>query len=273
MKKFVFAASIFALSSVAATAADLAARPYTKAPVAPPVVDSWTGFYLGAEVGGRWSDTTWTSTALADPVQPLSSYRLLQGNPASFNSTSFRGGGYVGYNWQVSPTWVVGIEGDAAWGGNNKTHPGIPGTWPSFVTPASIALDSSTVKLNWDASIRGRVGWLVAPTVMIYGTGGIAWQDVSLNASCVVNNNWCVLNRSETFAKVATGWIAGGGIEYKFWTNWIGRLEYRYSEYGRVDHEFFPRTVDAVFMNQSVKTQAVSLGLAYKFGGPVVAKY
>ncbi|MCP3462516.1 outer membrane protein [Bradyrhizobium sp. CCGUVB23] len=273
MKRVLFAAAFAAVAGMgAAHAADLAARPYTKAPAAA-AVESWTGFYLGADVGARWSDTTWTSTALEDPVWAGGSSLLLQGNPASFNSTSFRGGGYAGYNWQVAPSWVIGIEGDVAWADNNKTLAGVPGTWGSSTPASLIAIDSTTVKLGWDASIRGRVGWLVAPSVMLFGTGGIAWQDVSLTANCMRTGPWCILDRTETFHKVATGWTVGGGIEAKVWSNWLARAEYRYADFGHVDHEFFPQTVDSVFMNQSLKTHAVSVGLAYQFGGPVVAKY
>jgi outer membrane immunogenic protein len=273
MKRILFAATFAAFAGIgAAEAADLGARPYAKAPAAA-MAESWTGFYLGADVGARWSDTTWTSTALEDPVVPVASVRLRQGNPANFNSTSFRGGGYAGYNWQVSPSWVIGIEGDVAWADNKKTLAGVPGTWLASDSAFLVAIDSSTVKLGWDASIRGRVGWLLSPGVMLFGTGGVAWQDVSLNANCMRRGPWCILDRTETFNKVATGWTVGGGVEAKVWTNWLARAEYRFADFGHVDHEFFPQTIDSVFMNQSVKTHAVSVGLAYQFGGPVLARY
>lgn len=273
MKRFLLAAVAATVAASSVHAADLAPRVYTKAPEAP-VVQSWTGFYLGGELGGRWSDTTWTTTALEDPVSTFENgFRLPQGNTASFNSSTFRAGGYAGYNWQFAPTWVVGLEGDIAWGHSSKTLAGIPGTLAPFSTPASIALDSTNVREGWDGSIRGRLGFLVTPGVMFYGTGGIAFQDVSVTANCSINGPWCILNRSETFSKVMTGWTVGGGTEAKVASNWLVRAEYRFADFGHLSHEFFPQTIDSVFMNQSLKTHTVSVGMAYQFSGPVVAKY
>jgi len=259
-------------AATSAHAADLAPRVYTKAPE-PVAVESWTGFYLGGELGARWSDTTWTSTALEDPVAPFENGRLPNGNPAGFNSSTLRAGGYAGYNWQFAPTWVVGLEGDIAWGRSSKTLAGIPGTWWANTTPATIALDSATAREGWDGGIRGRLGFLVTPGVMLFGSGGIAFQDVSVTANCALAGPWCVLDRSEIFSKVMTGWTVGGGIEAKVARNWLARVEYRYADFGHLSHEFYPQTVDSVFMNQSMKTHTVSVGVAYQFGGPVVAKY
>ena len=265
-------AAVAMMAAASAHAADLAPRPYTKAPEAP-LVESWTGFYLGAELGGRWSNTTWTSTGLEDPVAAFENVRLPQGNPASFNAATVRAGGYAGYNWQVAPTWVVGLEGDIAWGNSSKTSAGIPGSWFAFSTPATIALDSSNVREGWDGTIRGRLGFLITPSVMLFGTGGVAFQDVSVTANCSRNGPWCVLNRSESFNHVMTGWTVGGGIEGKVASGWLARLEYRYADFGSLSHEFFPKTIDSVFMTESMRTQTVSVGIAHQFGAPVVAKY
>lgn len=124
------------------------------------------------------------------------------------------------------------------------------------------------MKEGWDGGIRGRLGFLAKPNVMVYGTGGVAWQDVSIGASCSVSGPWCFPDRSESFGKVMTGWTLGGGIETKIASNWLARLEYRYADFGSVSHEFFPQTADAVFMRQSMKAQAVSFGVAYQFGAP-----
>jgi outer membrane immunogenic protein len=275
MKKILAAATLAVLGATAAQAADLATRPaYTKAPVAVEQVYSWTGFYVGGELGGRWSKSTWTTDALQDPINPLSNFRLPQGNPAGFDSASVRAGGYFGYNWQVAPTWVLGIEGDAAWGDNKKSLAGIPGTWPAGTAPATIALDGSSIKLGWDAAIRGKVGYLVTPSVMLFGTGGVAWQNIQVNANCQPGGGWaCGAVRNTTFETNKAGWTAGGGIEAKVMTNWLARVEYRYADFGRTDYLFFPVTADGVRMHHDLQTHTVSVGLAYQFGGPVVARY
>lgn len=230
---------------------------------------SWTGVYLGADLGGRWSNTTWTSTALEDPVDPAeNTFRLPNGNPAGFDSSTVHAGGYVGYNWQFAPTWVAGLEANLAWGDSSRTSSGIPGTWAPAYSAAAIALDSASVKEGWDGGVRGRLGFLVRPNVMLYGTGGVAWQDVSIGASCSASGPWCIANRSESFDKVMTGWTVGGGIETKIASNWLARFEYRYADFGNLSHEFYPDTIDAVFMKQSMRTQTVSFGIAYQFGSP-----
>ena len=260
------AVAVVGVASVA-SAADLP----VKAPVAPvapvAVAPSWTGFYIGGEVGGRWSNSTWTTYALVVPNGPISN--RTGDIPASFSGSSVRAGGYLGYNWQVAPAWVLGIEGDVAWSKNNKSRPGVPGTWtPPFF--AQVANDNSSVNLGWDAAIRGRLGWLVAPSVMLFGAGGVAWQDVSINANCQVTGPWCSVPHNTTFNTVKMGWTVGGGVEAKIWSNLLARIEYRYADFGRTDYQFLsvPTSNDTVFMHHDLKTQIVSVGLAYQFGGP-----
>jgi outer membrane immunogenic protein len=270
MKLFCASTLALLLAAPLAQAADMVAPMPVKAPL-PAAVENWTGLYLGGEVGARFADTTWTSTGLQDPINPATNASFLgQGNPANFNSTGFRGGLYAGYNWQVSSAGLLGIEGDIAWGSNSKTLPGIPGTWLAVQNGLPlIANDSSTVKLGWDGSIRGRAGWLVTPSALLYGTGGVAWQDVSLTANCNSTGPWCFPSMLETSNKIATGYTVGAGVETKF-GKWIARAEYRFADFGHVSHEFFPpgpATFNAIWMNESVKTHTVSVGVAYSFGG------
>jgi len=127
----IFAAAAF-LTPVAASAADL--KPVYKAPPAPVATFNWTGFYVGGSVGARWMEGDWNTTCLqtglAGTTCPNTAGfpgRITTDNPASFDATSFRGGVYAGFNWQVN-TWVFGIEGDWAWAKNDDTRAGIPGT-------------------------------------------------------------------------------------------------------------------------------------------------
>lgn len=264
-----------AIEAAPASAADMP----VKAPVYAPPVYSWNGFYVGLSLGARWSDTTWTTTCTEASIGfvPLfcstASPRLPQGNPASFNSSTFRGGIHGGYNWQFASLWVAGVETDVAWGNSSKTLVGIPGTLFPGQNPALLAVDSSTVTANWDGSVRGRIGFLASPTVLIYGTGGVAWQQISVTANCSLGGPWCAVTRSESFTTTKTGWTIGGGAEATFWGNWLGRVEYRYADYGHVDHSFFANTIDQVGMTESLRTHTVLVGLGYKFGGPVYANY
>lgn len=247
-----------------AGAADLSSRPLYQ----PISATNWTGLYAGASLGGRWSDVTWSTNAIGDPLGPPDPTTA----PASFDSSSFRAGGYLGYNWQVAPLWVVGLEADGAWGQNKKTLAGIPGTFGSGgqgVDFGAQAFDSAESNLGWDASVRGRVGYLITPTWLVYATAGAAWQQVDLNASCngsFFNSSWCVAVRNETVSKILTGWTVGGGIETQLWNHWLLRAEYRYADYGNFAHTFFNDSgIDEVAVTASVKTHTGSIGIAYKF--------
>jgi outer membrane immunogenic protein len=258
------AAVLVMMTAQFASAADL---PTTAAPYAPPIVRDWNGVYVGVSLGGRWSDTSWSTTAIGTPSGPPDPTTT----PASFNSSSFRAGGYLGYNWQLA-TLLVGFEADAAWGHNSKTLAGIPGTFgPSGlgVDASAQAFDSSNVKLGWDGSLRGRVGYLITPTWLVYATGGMAWQQVDINATCngsFFNSSWCIAPRNETTSTTRIGWTVGGGIETMLWNNWLLRAEYRYADYGSINHTFFAGTgFDEVAMSQSLKTNTGLIGLGYKF--------
>lgn len=254
----------FATSSVVA-AADLDSRSYSKAPSAAPAVTNWTGFYVGGQIGARWSDSTWTTTALGDPIDPTENFRLSHQNPASFDSSTVRTGIYAGYNYQISPSWVTGLEGDVNWGDSKKSFGLIPGTLANDPVPG----DTTNVKTSWDASIRGRLGYLLTSSTMLFGSGGVAWQQVSVNATCTSSGNWCAAaaGGNETMNKTKVGWTAGGGLETRIAANWLARVEYRYSDYGDLSNEFFvSHPGDAVHMRESLNTQAVSVGVAYQFG-------
>jgi outer membrane immunogenic protein len=146
MKKVLLATvALVALGMAPAVAADLAARTYTKAPVAAPL-PTWAGFYIGA-MGGYASEDT-------------SNFALKGGF----------GGGTVGYNWQTG-MYVFGIEADAA-GADISTSLGIPG------------LVSADDKIRALGTVRGRVG-VTFQQVLFYGTGGFAWADERVSASAL----------------------------------------------------------------------------------------
>lgn len=270
MKKLVVANVAIAvlLASGASNAADLARPLPVKAPIAAPA-PGWTGLYAGLSVGARWTDSTWTTTSIEVPAIPLRT-----GNPAtaSLNSTSARIGGFIGYNWQFAPAWVAGIEADLAWGDNKKSSSPIPATVflpGSCSGAANCSLDSITAKASWDGSVRGRFGYLIAPTWMIYATGGVAWQQFELSAVCGLGGPWCTANRSESTSWTRVGWTVGGGVETMLWGNWLARAEYRYADFGTVTHSFFTSApFDTVAMSEPLRTHTATVGLAYKFGGP-----
>lgn len=257
-------------------AADLPA----KAPVsaAAPIGSGWAGPYVGLALGARWSDAKWTTTQVTAPPSPLFGTVAIDGSsPDRFSPAGLRVGGYAGYNWQTGP-WVYGIEIDAAWSDATDTHRGVPGCRiecsAGFPGPG---VDSSFVRTRWDVSLRPRVGYLVTPETLVYGTGGVAWQSVDVSGTCAntLADPLCLLSppfaiKTETNNHIRTGWTVGGGVERRFGA-WLLRGEYRYSDFGTATGVLFAGQpaaspgADTLYYSVAVRTHTATAGLAYRF--------
>lgn len=196
------------VSVIALTYGACAADLPVKAPPPAPVVWSWAGPYIGIQGGiashrGEFDDLDGFFNG-----QPTA--------PVTFKATKTGGivGGHLGYNLQ-SGAIVYGLEGDisALW------TKGSVGGRPPFNSVA-------TLDPNWLATIRARLGVLVASSTLLYVTGGVAFGDVRNNAS-VTDFGYAM-----SVDKVKTGWVAGGGIEHMFARNWTVRAEGRYVDLG-----------------------------------------
>jgi outer membrane immunogenic protein len=275
------------------SAADIARRPPPQAPVvAPAPVLNWTGFYVGLGLGGRWTETDWTTTCLQPTLFPGCANFLFPSrfatNLATFDTEGFRVSGYAGFNWQIGG-WVIGVEGDWGWADNEETFVGIPGT--HLLTPLAAFGDFVTIRDEWDASIRGRLGFLFTPATLIYATGGATWLEKEITVSCgpfatsFLLGGWCSgpVAHTEVFSKTMFGWTIGGGLEWMFAPSWILRAEYRYSDYSH-DNDLFrflghpaTRGQDAFDFAVEQQTHTAYIGLSYLFnfgkGVPVTARY
>lgn len=204
--------------AVPATAADLPARMPVKAPVvAAPAPFSWTGFYIGVHGGGAWLDHKQT-VAVAGGTPGICG---VAPGPADCTVNKFGGafGGLAGYNFQ-SGRVVYGIEVD--------------GTWLSLkgskvFTPVPLVVDPLTIhsKVSWLATVRGRLGITMSPT-LLYITGGAAFGGVK--------SGWfdgALVPNAASIDKTKVGWVAGGGIEHAFANNWLVRVEGLYHDLGK----------------------------------------
>jgi outer membrane immunogenic protein len=154
------------------------------------------------------------------------------------DTSGIMGGGYTGFNFEIAPSWVLGIEGDFSFTDLDKT---VPCNNPAF---------NCNSGADWTASLRGRVGYAF-DRVMIYGTGGVAWLDYNGFTSLP----GVKFKDSETL----TGWTVGGGLEWAFTDNLIGRAEYFYADYGKATMQYdVPYPIDPT-------TNVVRVGLAWKF--------
>jgi outer membrane immunogenic protein len=212
-----------------ALAADLGTRaPVYKAP--PPVAApySWSGVYVGANIGGAWS-SDWSSTAVPVPSEVFVGFP-----PMSFSNgaSSVIGGGQIGYNWQFNTNWLLGVETDfqgAGLHGRSIISP-VP---LSPTAGGGFALNSSAFmnrELNWFGTVRGRLG-LTFDRLLIYGTGGFAYGQVKESAdntffASTILNPGFQANFPASISNTKTGWTAGGGVEYALPANWTIRGEY-----------------------------------------------
>jgi outer membrane immunogenic protein len=227
--RLLIGAALLAILSSPLAAADLS-RPapapapvYTKAP--PPMVFSWTGFYIGGNLGGHWGrDNT---TTAADPVGWLAvgAATINATTPGTVNPSGFEGGGQVGYNVQYGSA-VFGLEADAEYMGGTAAR-AVTG-FGAGVAAADVFTTSTQPR--WIATFRGRLG-IAMDRALLYATGGGAFSGVSTTDTfCSFS---CPAGVAADFASVTNnsgvwGWTVGGGIEWAITNNWIGRAEYLY---------------------------------------------
>jgi outer membrane immunogenic protein len=206
-----------------AAAADISARPIpVKAPVVAAAYD-WTGFYIGIHGGGAWLDHSQRT------VQNNGTCNSVGFGPASFadcSLTAFGGivGGFAGYNLQ-SGRVVYGIEVDGNWTGLKKSV-----STPDDTGISNVDRVTFTGRVDWLATVRGRLGITMSPT-LLYVTGGAAFGGVKSNWT---DNDPAPSNTSLAIDKVKVGWVAGGGIEHAFARNWLVRIEGLYHDLGKV---------------------------------------
>ena len=234
MKKLLGVVGGTLLFAGSALAADLPARPAYKAPpIMAPVVYNWTGFYIGGNVGGVWDTATVTDS--------------LFGFSVSDTKSGFIGGGQIGYNWQVSPQFVLGVEWMFDGTSLSSSFATSDGAGNSF---------SGNAKVNWLTTVTGRLGY-ASNNWLFYVKGGGGWVHESASATAVdVNGNVFGAGGSDTNG----GWVAGGGIEYGFTPNWTARVDYQHL--GLTD-----QTVNgfADSLTLSRHFDMVTFGLNYKF--------
>jgi outer membrane immunogenic protein len=214
-----------ALFAGPALAADLKARP---APLPPPIpVFSWTGFYIGANIGGAWSNSTLTES--------------VTGANFSTNNSGFIGGGQFGYNWQFNNNWVLGIEGDIDGTTINKTSNGVP---------TSIGTLQGSLNTDWIATLGGRLGYTFDHW-MFYAKGGGAWVQDSATLSNLTRGT------SVSASHTNSGWMAGAGVEWAFAGPWSAKIEYNHIGLD---------TESVSTLNLSRDIDLVKVGVNYRFG-------
>jgi len=250
----------FALAAIASVsiqqftlAADLSRPPPAPVYVAPGF--SWTGFYIGGNLGGAWGHGTVTDTS----------------NGLNFGGNSngvFIGGGQAGFNYQFGNFVLLGVEGNFDWAANDNNSTGgisVPALGGNIVQVTS--------NNRWMTTVAGRLG-VAYDRWLFYGKGGGGW---------VGNDNFTVTNVT-TGASITgasntnSGWLAGAGIEWAFANNWTAKIEYDYFGLGSRTVTVpagSPFLAGDTFNKGSNNIQTLTVGINYLFnwGQPSVARY
>jgi outer membrane immunogenic protein len=232
------------------SAADLAARPYTKAPPMIAAIYDWSGFYIGANGGWGSSRKCW------DFLTPTGA---LFGADGCHDATGGVAGGQVGYRLQSS-NWVFGVEGQGDWAN-------LRGSNQSLLTPTF----TNNSKIDAFGLFTGQVGY-AWNNALLYVKGGAAVTADRFNVTTTVGNVLAATTGDQT----RWGGTAGAGVEFGFAPNWSAGIEYDHMFMGNKTATFTTVPAPGVLFSTERIRQDVDLVTArvnYRWGGPVVAKY
>jgi outer membrane immunogenic protein len=210
----------------AAGAADISVRP---PPAFLPPPFTWTGFYVGANLGGGWASST-----LSDSFT---------GANIGTSSSGIVGGGQLGYNYQIG-NFVLGAE----W-----TFDGT-----SLNASRTVGALQGSADTNWMTTVAARFG-IAANNWLFYGKAGGGWAN---NSATLTNlNNGFQISSSNTNG----GWLVGGGLEYAFAPQWSTKLEYNYLGLNswNVNSTLFAPNADRFSVSRNIQT--LTVGVNYRF--------
>jgi outer membrane immunogenic protein len=274
MKKLLLGSVALIVMSVPVLAADM---PVKVKPLPP--AWSWTGCYVGLNVGYGWARFRKSEINRYD----FATGAFLATHPDfSFDDDGALGGAQIGCNWQYGQ-WVWGLETDLQVT-SIEARDRLPGLFGA-VPPTTIFTEAQSA-LRWFGTARARAGWTVTPTTLLYVTGGFAYGRVNshLGFGSIVGGNVGAVGTSVAFDDhYHYGWTVGVGAEAKIAQNFTAKLEYLYVDLGSASYAFnnILTPPDGGFgranftWNQRVDLHVIRLGLNYQFNWyeTVVAKY
>jgi outer membrane immunogenic protein len=186
--------SALVIPTASAALAVLAASPASATPPPPPVIYSWTGCYIGGNVGGGLMTDSFTGT--------------------DNRGTGGIAGGQAGCNYQ-NGNWVFGVEGQGFWSGIKDSENG------------PFTHSTTTTANRYDYTFAGRAG-IAFDRTFVYGKGGWAWGQFDFDHSEFVNPYLQTVSKSG----MMNGFLVGVGVEHALTQNWTIKLEYDYISYG-----------------------------------------
>jgi len=294
-----------ALTAGSAYAADLPSRKAPPTYIAPAPVATWTGFYVGLNAGGTFGGTQdvnvgtyglYFNPAVGGSLGVASASALAGTGNFPVSNGGFIGGGQIGYNYQFYNNFVAGLEADIqGLAGGSSTATSATGAAVPGIAGATVTGGVTTNKsLDYLGTVRGRIGYLVTPTLLLYGTGGLAYGGANSSSSVFQGYNGLsagvttAWGTAGSYSDTLVGWTAGAGVEWLFMPNWSAKLEYLYYDLGTVSYgsgalgSVVAATGASAFTNVVGTTtkfdgHIVRAGVNYHFNwgapAPVLAKY
>ncbi len=274
IRKLLLSSVAIAAVSASAFAADLPSRRAPPVYVPPPVpLFSWTGFYVGGDLGYAFGKDSVAQVGAPLGVGPNVYYQ--DGNP---NGTT--GGAHVGYNFSTQSLPVLGqfagglsglpfVGGFGGAGGVVGIEGDVQGT--DYRSTQTFGSFTETSRNEINGTVRGRVG-IAVDRALFFATGGAAFAQFQ--------NSYNSPNFTNGYQQLTTtriGYVVGGGVEYAITTQFSLRAQYMYINYGRyTDVPATPLPTGSTFTHHDT-TQRVTVGFSYKFdtppAAPVVARY
>ncbi len=269
--------SVIAIAAASAAQAADVVIPHETAPavIAAAPSFSWTGFYIGGQVGNF--------SGKVDEYDSETKKKITDKDWTP-KPSGFMGGIYVGSNVDLGNGLILGVETDAVWADreDSKAHSAVIGAIgldafkdeliAAKATPATgknIAgivatdkrVDSTSIKEKWSGATRVRVGFAAVDRIMPYVAGGIAYTQLQIVDSLKAEGaDGAEIASAKVFdeTKTMVGFTVGGGIDFAMTDNVLLRAEYRYSDFGK---KAFVKDGDKI----AYKTNDFRVGVAYKF--------
>jgi outer membrane immunogenic protein len=229
------------------------ARPAPASAPAPQQTANWSGGQVGGSNGVSSVNNNFVEPgAYLCPVNfPYNVTCFETPFSSSGHPLSYTVGPFLGYRWQVGSS-VIGVEGDWSWKhAETSFAQGIPFVcFDGGCTSSRSDAKTGTISQNWDASLRARYGWLVNPWTLIYGTAGVAFEEISGSfqfnatgftcpttvgiATCLGPSrpNGLTAVSGSSWSDIKVGGTVGAGVEFAIAAGWKARAEYRFTDFG-----------------------------------------
>ena len=255
MRKLLLAAAAAILVSTPTFAADLA--PVEAEPMAPAYLPfTWTGFYVGANVGAGFGDSDRDITYRPE-APPCDTDYYCSGNLGD-DDVGLTAGVQAGFNYQMG-MFVVGVEADINYLNLDSSEE------TTILIDDTDTIIRTSHEINWFGTLRARLGVTPMDRLLIYATGGLAGADIDDETTADFDGGDVIFDGSNSDTQ--WGWTIGGGLEYAITDNWTIKAEYLFVDLDDSDYDATPDDdgLDSFHIEGDNQFSVVRLGVNYKF--------